>query len=38
MRNQSFYSLFGQEVNTQGVALLGLYEKKDRLLYVEAPK
>ena len=38
MRNQSFYSLFGQEVNTQGVALLGLYEKKDRLLYVEAPQ
>lgn len=38
MRNQSFYSLFGQEVNTLGVALLGLYEKKDRLLYVEAPQ
>ena len=37
MRNQTFYDWLIREVATSRMALVGLYEKKDKLLYVEAP-
>ncbi len=37
MRNQTFYDWLTREVATSRMALVGLYEKKDKLLYVEAP-
>lgn len=37
MRNQTFYDWLTREVTTSRMALVGLYEKKDKLLYVEAP-
>lgn len=37
MRRQTFYDWLLREVATSRMALIGLYEKKDKLLYVEAP-
>lgn len=37
MRNQTFYDWLTREVATSRMALVGLYEQKDKLLYVEAP-
>ena len=37
MRTQSFYDWMIKEVATSRMALVGLYEQKDKLLYVEAP-
>lgn len=37
MRAQSFYDWLLREVATSRMALVGLYEQKDKLLYVEAP-
>ena len=37
MRAQSFYNWLTREMATSRMALVGLYEQKDKLLYVEAP-
>lgn len=37
MRSQTFYDWLTREVATSRMALVGLYEQKDKLLYVEAP-
>ena len=37
MRNQTFYDWLTREVATSRMALIGLYENRDRILYVEAP-
>ena len=37
MRNQTFYDWLTREVATSRMALIGLYEIRDRILYVEAP-
>ncbi len=37
MRTQSFYNWLTREVTSSRMALVGLYEQKDKLLYVEAP-
>ncbi|MBQ6569962.1 MAG: hypothetical protein IJL87_06875 [Clostridia bacterium] len=37
MRKQSFFSWLGREVVSCRMALIGLYEQRDKLLYVEAP-
>jgi hypothetical protein len=37
MRNQTFYDWLTQEAVSSRMALVGLYEQKDKLLYVEAP-
>jgi hypothetical protein len=38
MREQSFYRWLMDEAVTARVALLGLYEQRDKLLYVQAPQ
>lgn len=37
MREQTFYDWLTREVATSRMALIGAYENRDRLLYVEAP-
>lgn len=37
MRNQTFYDWLTREVATSRMALIGLYENRDRILYMEAP-
>lgn len=37
MRAQTFYQWLLREAATSRMALIGLYEKRDRILYVEAP-
>ena len=37
MRKQTFYDWLTRELLSSRMALVGLYEKRDRLLYVEAP-
>ncbi len=37
MRAQNFYNWLTREVSSSRMALVGLYEQKDKLLYVEAP-
>lgn len=38
MRKQTFYDWLAREVASSRMALVGLYENRDRLLYVEAPQ
>ena len=38
MRTQTFYDWLQREVASSRMALVGLYESRDKLLYVEAPK
>ena len=37
MRRQTFYNWLQREVSSSRMALVTLYENRDRLLYVEAP-